>query len=215
MKHKKIFLLTSILTVFMLVFSTVDTCAQIKVACIGNSITKGAGLKKTEAYPAQLQQILGDQYEVKNFGLSGFTMLKKGDLPYMKTKKYRDALEWQPDIVIIKLGTNDSKPQNWKYKGEYVPNYLEMVNAFKALPSSPKIYVCYPLPAFPPESQINDSIIRKDIMPMVKKVAKITKSKVINLYKPFKGKTNLTSDGVHPTAEGAVYLAKLIAKAIL
>jgi lysophospholipase L1-like esterase len=214
MKHKKIFFSTKIFLVFILVFSGINTFAQIKVACIGNSITKGAGLKKTEAYPAQLQLVLGDQYEVKNFGLSGFTLLKNGDLPYMKTKMYRDALAWQPDVVIIKLGTNDSKPQNWKYKEEYLPNYLEMVTAFKALPSSPKVYVCYPLPAFLPMSGINDSIIRNDIIPMVKMVGKKTKSKVINLYRPFKKRANLTSDGIHPTSEGAIYLAKLIGKAI-
>ena len=214
MKHNPLFLVVRLLIFSGLIIFSNSLYAQIKVACIGNSITRGAGLNKTEAYPSQLQLILGGRYEVRNFGMSGYTLLKNGDLPYMKTKKYRDALDWQPDIVIIKLGTNDSKPQNWKYKEEYLPNYLEMVNAFKDLPSHPKVYVCNPLPAFIPQGGINDSIISNNIMPMVKKVAKQTKSKIINLNKSFKGKGNLTSDGIHPTAEGAVYLAKQIAKAI-
>ncbi|MBO5015861.1 MAG: alpha/beta hydrolase fold domain-containing protein, partial [Bacteroidaceae bacterium] len=87
----------------------------IRVACIGNSITDGSGIDMASqhGYPAILQQKLGKDYWVKNFGVSGRTMLNKGDRPYMNELAWRDALAFQPDIVIIKLGTNDSKPQNW------------------------------------------------------------------------------------------------------
>ena len=88
---------------------------NIKVACVGNSITEGFGLENpsVESYPAVLQSLLGNNYEVENFGLSARTLLMKGDLPYMKEQRFKDALEFLPDIVTIKLGTNDSKPYNW------------------------------------------------------------------------------------------------------
>ena len=62
--------------------------SKIKVACIGNSVTYGYGLKNpiTESYPVQLQKMLGEKYEVKNFGHSGATLLRKGHNPYYKTK---------------------------------------------------------------------------------------------------------------------------------
>ena len=89
----------------------------VRVACIGNSITDGHGIDMATAYgyPALLQKKLGSDYWVKNFGVSGRTMLNKGDFPYMNEVAWKDALAFKPDIVIIKLGTNDSKPQNWQY----------------------------------------------------------------------------------------------------
>src|SRR5207237_795169 len=89
-----------------------------KIACSGRSLTLGAGIKDRthDSYTAQLQRMLGDQYQVKNFGSSGTTALKSGDRPYWKQKQFTQAQEFAPDIVVIKLGTNDSKPQNWKLK---------------------------------------------------------------------------------------------------
>ncbi|MCK5835228.1 MAG: hypothetical protein KAG98_05820, partial [Lentisphaeria bacterium] len=84
--------------------------AQIKVACIGDSITYGAKVenRKKLAYPRQLGLMLGERYTVQNFGASGKTLLKKGNAPYWKTGLYKNALKWQPNIVVIKLGTNDT-----------------------------------------------------------------------------------------------------------
>ena len=44
----------------------------IRVACIGNSITYGVGTRNPakDSYPAVLGQMLGDGYEVRNFGVS-------------------------------------------------------------------------------------------------------------------------------------------------
>src|SRR5882757_6013119 len=79
---------------------------KIKIACLGASITQGVFLKNpaSDAYPAQLQRMLGDTYEVTNFGVSGTTLLAKGDNPYVRTSQYRQALESSPDVVLIDLG---------------------------------------------------------------------------------------------------------------
>ncbi|WP_205503651.1 GDSL-type esterase/lipase family protein [Rufibacter psychrotolerans] len=185
---------------------------KIKVACVGNSITEGAGL--TQPYPAALQQLLGQAYEVRNFGLGGRTLLKKGNRPYWQEDKYQEALAWQPDIVIIKLGTNDSKPQNWAFKDEFKPDYLAFVRSFKALASKPKIYLALPLPAFEEKWGITGSIIQDEIVPAIKDVARQTKVKTIDLYTPFVGKPHLTYDGIHPNDEGAAYLATQVFKAL-
>ncbi|MDF7807745.1 GDSL-type esterase/lipase family protein [Pontiellaceae bacterium B12219] len=128
-----------------------EKAAPVKVACVGDSITFGAKIKDrtTNSYPAQLNELLGDQYTVKNFGNSGSTLLKNGNKPYWKQKAYTDALAFNPDIVIIKLGTNDSKPENWAHKAEYIPDYVELIETFQALESNPTIWICYPVPAYP------------------------------------------------------------------
>ena len=97
----------------------IDSYAQkIKVACVGNSITFGAGIKNRDqdSYPAQLQKLLGDEYEVRNFGVSGTTALYNGITPYVQTSQYRESLEFNPDIVFIKFGTNDAGVRNHKFR---------------------------------------------------------------------------------------------------
>jgi acyl-CoA thioesterase-1 len=60
----------------------------------------------------QLGNLLGSGYTVTNCGASG-TCMVKGDVraTYWKTKQFQDALNFDPQIVIIKLGTNDGDPQ--------------------------------------------------------------------------------------------------------
>ena len=145
----------------------------VRVACIGNSITFGAGIKNRsrDSYPSVLARMLGDNYWVKNFGVSARTMLNKGDHPYMNEPAYKNALAFNPNIVVIKLGTNDSKSFNWKYKADFMKDAQNMINAFKGLPSQPKIYLCYPSKAYLTGDGINDDIISKEIIPMIKKLA--------------------------------------------
>lgn len=111
---------------------------------------------------------------MKNFGVSARTMLNKGDRPYMKEQAYQQALAFNPNIVVIKLGTNDSKSFNWVHKADFIKDTQTMIDAFKALPSQPEIYLCYPSKAYLTGESINDDIISKEIIPMIKKVAKKT-----------------------------------------
>ena len=89
--------------------------AQIKVACVGNSITENIALSNKHKYPSILQDLLGNGYIVRNYGIGARTMLKKGDYPYWNEERYKEVLAWNPDIVIVKMGTNDAKAKNWVY----------------------------------------------------------------------------------------------------
>jgi lysophospholipase L1-like esterase len=161
-------------------------------------------------YPSQLQRLLGDSYEVRNYGLSGRTLLKKGDVSYWMDDKYIELLSWNPDIVIIKLGTNDSKPQNWIYADEFITNYQEFIKSFKALKGESKIYICTPIPVFKDEWGITESIVKDEIIPMVNTIGKSESVPVIDLYTPMVGKGNYVPDGVHPNAEGATIIAETV-----
>lgn len=190
--------------------------APKKIACVGDSITYGSGIKDRDnnSYPAQLQGILGSDYAVKNFGNSGSTMLKKGDKPYWKQKQFTKAKAFAPDIVIIKLGTNDTKPQNWKHGSEYAADYRAMIAEFAALPSKPEIYICLPVPVFKTRWGITDAVVNKDIIPALKGIAKATGATLIDLNTPFKGKEDLVPDHVHPNAGGAKIMAEVVASAL-
>lgn len=204
---------TAIITACICLLAVAGTHAQaVKVACVGNSITEGAGLDKT--YPEALQELLGDEYEVHNYGLGGRTLLQKGDNPYRNEAMYEEALDWNPDIVIIKLGTNDTKPQNWKHKRDFVKDYKALVKSFQKLPSKPQVYVCYPIPVFEDKWGINEADLKEGVLPAVQKVAHKTNARIIDLYTPFLGKASLTYDGIHPNDEGAAWLANEVYKAL-
>lgn len=190
----------------------------VRVACVGNSITDGYGVALSEqyGYPAVLGQKLGSKYCVKNFGVSGHTMLQKGECPYMKTDVYQWCKEFNPDIVVIKLGTNDSKPQNWQYKDEFMTDAQRMIDELKALPAHPDIYLAYPIKAMSGAFDISDSVIVNGVIPMIRQLAQKNKLKEIDLYTVFDGHPEwLIPDGIHPNSEGAAVIAEEVKKAIL
>lgn len=191
----------------------------VKVACIGNSITDGAGIFMNDmnGYPAQLQQLLGSGYLVKNYGRSARTLLRKGDRPYMNEYVWRDCQVFNPDIVIIKLGTNDSKALNWKYKDDFSKDLQAMIDTLKSLPAHPKILLAYPIKAYDDNPHgIQDSVIVNGIIPILKKVAKKNKLSIIDLHTPFEGhREYFQGDGVHPNSKGAGAMAQIIKDAIL
>ena len=204
----------------------------IRVACIGNSITDGHGIDMApqHGYPAQLQRMLGDGYWVKNFGVSGRTLLNKGDVPYMNETAWKDAVAFQPDIVVIKLGTNDSKPQNWQYGAEFKQDLEQMLTTLcpnlaqtskkkskkKAVePLHPRVLLCTPIPAFKSSWNINDSIIVNGVIPAQQEIAKKYGLQVIDLHTLFANdEDKVQSDGIHPNDKGVRRIAEIVAEAI-
>jgi lysophospholipase L1-like esterase len=185
----------------------------IRVACIGNSITDGHGIEMVSqyGYPALLQKTLGDGYWVKNFGVSGRTMLNKGDVAYMNEQAWRDAQAFKPDIAIIKLGTNDTKPQNWKHSAEFKQDLEQMIKAL----GNAKIFLCTPIPAFKDSWNINDSIIVNGVIPIQKEVARQHGFKLIDLHTLMLNDEELIQpDGIHPNEKGVAKMAEIIAAAI-
>ena len=195
---------------FVAMASGVD--AKIKVACVGDSITYGAAIKEREknCYPTQLQGMLGDKYEVRNFGRNGATLLKKGDLPYWKTKEFKNASAFEPDIVVLKLGTNDTKPQNWRHWAEFADDLRDMGAHFEKLPSSPEVHVCLPVPVIRDRWGINDETVANKLLPIIHAVSKERSRAPIDLYAALKGKTAMFPDGVHPNATGATVMARAV-----
>ena len=190
--------------------------ALLRIACVGDSITFGSGIKdrNSNSYPAQLSSMLGKNTTVSNFGVSGATLLKKGNKPYWSQPKYKAALEFKPDVVIIKLGTNDSKPANWKHKAEYISDYIDLIESFQKLESKPTVWICYPVPAYPGRWGITDKVMKEEVIPLIDEVAKQADVKIIDLYSALSDKKEMFPDTVHPNAAGAKVMAETIAEVL-
>jgi len=192
---------------------SLQAAPPIKVACIGASITYGATIANREqnSYPAQLQKMLGSVYNVINYGVSGTTLLRKGNSPYRNTKEYQAALASQPDIVIIDLGGNDAKLINRGYYNEFERDYQDLIHSFSQLPSHPRIVVLSAMASFVSDtSQIWDPVIVKRINPMIQHVAYEEKVEVLDMHSPFINKEALFSDKLHPDKEGAGIMATTV-----
>ena len=191
--------------------------AQIKVACIGNSITQGVGVSdpSTQAYPAVLQNLLGNGYSVQNDGVSGTTLLKNGDNSYWKNGKLASVFAFSPNIVTIKLGTNDTKPQNWDaYNTQFRRDYEAMIDTLNTLSTKPKIFLVLPVPIWTNTFGIRDSALQK-MIPIIKDIGAKRGLWIIDANTPLKNFSSYFSDGVHPNASGADTIASVIYHSII
>lgn len=199
----------------MMLVLLIASCNPVKIACVGDSITEGSGISKPSqsAYPVVLNQILGKKYLVLNSGKSASTLQFKGDLPYRNCKEFSNVFAFQPDIVLIKLGTNDTKPQNWKLQN-FEADYQAMVDTFKTISPKTKIILIKPVPVFATKWGINDSTLINGVLPTVERIALKNNLQVIDLNNAMKNAEVDFPDKIHPNEDGARKMAEIIADQI-
>ncbi|WP_438495707.1 glycosyl hydrolase 115 family protein [Paenibacillus sp. IHBB 3054] len=200
------------------------TVARIKIATVGDSITFGSDsagpIKPEDKYPAKLQSLLSGNYEVANFGVSGASMLNKGTdtggakKGYVHQGKYMESKAFQPDIVIIMLGTNDSKVLNWDpYKAEYVDDALALIQSYRDLDSHPVVYLATSPTVVPGSNRygIQADVLHNEIVPLQKQIARIADSSFIDVHDATKNATlDQFPDYVHGNAAGYTWIANAI-----
>ena len=191
----------------------------VKVACVGNSVTYGYGLQDREhdSYPVRLQQMLGEGYEVQNFGHSGATLLYKGHRPYISLPEFHQALDFKPDWVVIHLGLNDTDPRNWPdWKEEFIPNYRALIDSFRTVNPEARILVCKMTPIFDrhPRFQSGTRDWHAQIQKAIEQVAQGAGAQLIDLFTPLHSRPDLFPDALHPNPEGAKILAKTVYSAL-
>lgn len=195
--------------------STVQAQDPIRVACIGNSVTYGYGHQnpKATSYPTQLGLMLGESYDVRNFGHSGATLLYRGHRPYIHQQAWRDALSFAPDKAIIHLGLNDTDPRNWpNYRDEFIPNYLAMIDSLRQANPKVEIWICRMTPIFHGHRRFKSGTRdwHAQIQTAIEEVARLADVHLIDLHEPLYHRPDLFADALHPDAEGAMILAHTV-----
>lgn len=192
---------------------------KIKVACVGNSITYGSGVvnREVNAYPVKLQGMLGDKYEVGNFGKPGATLLNKGHRPYTQQQEYKDALAFAGDIVVIHLGINDTDPRNWpNYRDEFIGDYRALMQSLREVNPKCRFILARMTPLSDRhwrfESGTRDW--HAEIQLAIECIAKAEGVQLIDFHEPLYPYPYMLEDAVHPNAEGAAILAKTVYEGI-
>lgn len=192
---------------------------KVKVACVGNSITYGAGIENREVncYPAQLQRLLGDAYEVRNFGHSGATLLNKAYRPYTQQEAYQNALRFGGDRVVIHLGVNDTDPRAWpNYRDDFVKDYLSLIESFRQANPMCEIWICRmsPIAHRHPRFQSGTRDWFWLEQGLIEQIAKIAGVKLIDFQEGLYERPDLLPDAIHPNTEGAGILAQAVREAL-
>lgn len=206
---------TIVLFGMLLMVLTAVAGGKIKVACVGNSVTWGMTIidREKNCYPAQLQKMLGDKYEVRNFGHSGTTLLQHGHRPYVDQQEYQDALNFKADLVIIHLGLNDTDPRNWpEYSEEFNADYIRLIDSFRQANPKAKIWICLMTPIFDrhPRFESGTRDWHAQIQKHIRQVATATRVPLIDLNTPLYSRPDLLADAIHPNAEGAKIIAETV-----
>ena len=216
-----VILLAAVVLVFFVLFNSGffgGNDERIRVSCVGDSLTYGSGVIKTrevDSYPAKLQKKLGTSHLVSNFGLRNATASADGDLPYIDSAQYQKSLESEPNIVLLMLGTNDSKTYNWNAKS-YEEGIKSLVQTYKNLDTNPTVYLmispyCFSLDGSDiAEYQVQPKVVAGKIRDIVEKVAAEEGVEVIDLYSVTVGKEEHYRDGIHFDAEGYKIIADYI-----
>ena len=188
---------------------------KIKVSCVGNSITYGMRLddREHESYPARLQEMLGDRYEVANFGKSGATLLRHGHRPYFEQEEFRQAMAFAGDIVVIHLGINDTDPRNWPhFQDEFVGDYLALIDSLRSVNPQARFLIARMTPIGSHHTRFisGTKTWHGQIQEAIETVAGASGAELIDFYEPLYRYPWMFPDAVHPDAEGAGILAKTV-----
>ena len=189
---------------------------QIKVACVGDSTTYGHGTTSwpKNTYPATLQALLGDAYHVNNYGVSSQCVQTTGDRSYRDLPHYQESLEYDADIVVFMMGSNDSKPINWRGADAFRADLESLLDTY----SDAEIYLCTLPSAFFLEGQ-TEGVTNHNIQPLVTdEIAEVTRQVAADRGYTLIDIHALTAqhpewfaaDGVHPSNDGAAGMAQEI-----
>ena len=209
-----------LLSLFLLL-STLSATARkvVRVACVGNSITYGTGIanREQDAYPAQLQRMLGKDYVVGNFGKPGATLLRHGHRPYFQQTEFRDAMQFKGDIAVIHLGINDTDPRNWcNFRDEFVGDYVALMDSLRQ--ANPKVRIILsrltPIRDDHPRFDSGTELWRREISETIDRIAASQGVELIDFYQPLIAHPDWLSDGIHPDPRGAKALAETVYKGI-
>jgi lysophospholipase L1-like esterase len=196
----------------LLMFAVLDDYRSsniIRVACVGDSITEKSG------YTNKLQTMLGVDYKVGNFGVSGSTVSMNSKIPYVNQSQFQKAQDFKPDIVVIMLGTNDANPAIAYSESNFEHDFTRIIDAFQHLQSNPEIIVVDSPPIFATNTPYNNSYLVDSVIPKVDSLADQMNLPTVDMYRAFGNHSDYFMDGIHPNSDGSSLIASTMYDALI
>ena len=194
----------------------------LKIACVGDSITRGTFVwrRKRRSYPAQLQAMVGERFWVRDFGVNGHAVQRSADRPYWDSKAFALSSAFEPDVVLIMLGTNDSRGANWKGIGPFSEEYRKLVAHYLSLESKPRVWLLTPPALFRlgRSEQVRYGMSESAIQEMCDAIGSLSPAlgcEIIDINRVTAEHPEVFRfDGVHPGGAGATLIAQAVYEAL-
>jgi lysophospholipase L1-like esterase len=213
-RKKKLQAVVALLIVVMFIvaiFSVIESNVEarpIRVACIGDSITYGSG------YTDKLNDLLGANYTVANFGVCGSTVSIHSNMSYIEQPQFKQAMAYHPDVIVIMLGTNDANSEITSDESSFENDYSQLVSSLEELSGVQLIWVVKSPPIFTENSSYNNTYLQSTILPQIDDLANQKSLPTVNVYDAFENHSDYFMDGVHPDDDGASLIASQVYDAI-
>lgn len=184
-----------------------------KIACVGDSLTYGTTLfnRRKDCYPARLNKLLGDNFDILNLGMVGHTVSSFTSKYWGQKYAFKFLEAYLPDYILLMLGTNDARTRNWSDETIFRQEYGKLLDMLQALPSSPKIL------ALTSPSAFEDTPLHEEdfSLEVLDKIVRIQRSVLmergtdyIDIHALTKDKEHLYAmDKLHFNTKGAKFVA--------
>ena len=132
----------------------------------------------------------------------------------MNQSAFQEAKDFQPQVVIIMLGTNDAKDVNYRNIGSFTSDYSELIDFYNSLPNDQQIYLVKPPPIYSNNLGLDDSNLEEGVIPKIEQVADDKDLPTIDVNSVMAYHSEYFKDGVHPNTDGAEVIAYTINDAL-
>ncbi|WP_167381516.1 GDSL-type esterase/lipase family protein [Microbacterium oxydans] len=188
---------------------------RIRIAAVGDSNTYGAGTlfrgRGRRSYPGRLEQLLGDGYQVLNYGVNRCTLQQEGDWPYDATPQAAASLQAGADIVLVMLGSNDARGDNWNAE-RYETQLAAFVERYRTRGAT--VFLLTPPVAFPNRRGVHERIIADEVAPIVRTVASRLGVDLIDVFDVTRRSVTRHPDGIHLDVRASGIVAETVAETL-
>eukprot|EP00928_Gymnodinium_smaydae_P082449 TRINITY_DN65794_c0_g1_i1.p1 TRINITY_DN65794_c0_g1~~TRINITY_DN65794_c0_g1_i1.p1 ORF type:complete len:397 (-),score=87.49 TRINITY_DN65794_c0_g1_i1:82-1188(-) len=200
---------------------------NVRIACVGDSITFGYGVPSEFSYPTRLKGHLGPHYDVLNFGVPYSKVSRDDPASYWNTPAFEQAIASEPDVVIIMLGTNDAT--SYPLGDYFEPTYRELIERFQKLASRPQVFLMTPPPCYLTNDPEHVHKTLDQLMPLT--IARLAADAglppAVDIFSVFKNQCpelsfdncewmqgHSNDNGIHPNRDGYEAIARTVFHAI-
>jgi acyl-CoA thioesterase-1 len=156
--------------------------------------------------------MLGNEYVVGNFGAAEAAVSANCYKSYRNQATFRESMDFEPDVVVIMLGTNDARM--YQHPASFASDYAQLVSEYQALGCDPTVFLVKPPPIYKNELELSGTNLQEGIIPNIEQVANELSLSTIDVNSALTNHPEFFDDGVHPNSDGAMAIADEIWDAI-